>query len=82
MGQAGWIHKDVFPDLYVSQTVTAMFPALPCRAGKSEVDGSAPPFLPPVSGTAALRKSHLGSTPWGVRSCPINPWREGLKSHV
>ena len=38
------------------------------RSGRSEVDGSDPPFLVPESGTAGLRKSHLRNTPWEGRS--------------
>ena len=51
------------------------------RSGKSEVDGSDPPFLLPVSGTAALRKSHLRNAPWGGRSRLKHPLREGQKLH-
>ena len=38
------------------------------RTGKSEVDGSDPPFFPPGAGAGVLRKLHLRNTPWGGRS--------------
>ena len=43
------------------------------RTGKSEVDGSDPPFLLPGSGAGALRNSHLHNTPWGVAPVQIIP---------
>ena len=43
------------------------------RTGKSEVDGSDPPFSLPGSGAAALRNLHLRNTPWEGRSRPNDP---------
>lgn len=43
------------------------------RAGKAEVEGSAPPFLLPGSGKAVLRNSHLRNTPLGVAPVQIIP---------
>ncbi len=41
------------------------------------MDGSDPPFFVPGAGAGVLRNSHLRSTPWGGRSRPNYPWREG-----
>ncbi len=67
------IHKDASPDLPFLLVVTARSADAGARTGKSEVDGSDPPFLLPVSGTGALRNSHLRNTPWGGRSRLIDP---------
>ena len=60
------IHKDVFPDLFASQSVTAIFPASPCRSGRSEVDGSDPPLLPPGSARRQAPFSHAHVPPGRV----------------
>ena len=57
--------------------VTARSPDAGARTGKTEVDGSDPPFLLPGAGAGVLRNSHLRNTPWGGRSRPNYPWREG-----
>ena len=80
MGHAGWIHKN---DPGESQI---RFPILCCfnqlrphcrprggRSGKSDVDGSDPPFLLPGAGAGVLRNSHLRSTLWEGRSRPNYP---------
>ena len=66
-----------FPYLLFRLVVTARIPNAGARAGKSEVDGSAPPFLLPGAGAGALRHSHLRNAPWEGRSRPNYPWREG-----
>ena len=54
-----------FPDLPFLLVVTTRSPNAGARTGKSEVDGSAPPFLLPGAGTGVLRNLHLRNTPWG-----------------
>ena len=54
-----------FPDLPFLLVVTARFPDTGARTGKTEVDGSDPPFLLPGAGAGVLRNSHLRSTPSG-----------------
>ena len=65
-----------FPDLPFLLVVTARFPDAGARTGKTEVDGSAPPFLLPGAGAGVLRNSHLRNTPWGGRSRPNFPCRK------
>ena len=62
-----------FPYLLGLLAVTDIFRAPPCRSGKSEVDGSDPPFFLPGAGAGVLRNLHLRSTPWGGRSLPKYP---------
>ena len=70
-------HKDTFPDLFASQSVTTLFPASPCPIGEIGGGRERPPFLLPGAGAGALRNSHLHNTPWGGRSRPKYPLREG-----
>ena len=51
------------------------------RTGKTEVDGSDPPFLLPGAGAGVLRKLHLRSTPWGGRSRPNYPCRKARRKN-
>ena len=55
-----------FPDLPFLLVVMARSPDAGASTGKSEVDGSDPPFLVTGAGTGALRNSHLRNTPWGA----------------
>ena len=58
-----------FPrSFFLSVSYGPRTPGRRCRSGRSEVDGSDPPFLLPGSGTGALCNSHLRNTPWGGRS--------------
>ena len=69
-----------FPDLPFLLVVTARFPDAGARTGKTEVDGSDPPFLLPGAGAEVLRNSHLRNTPWGVAPVLFFPaGRPGLK---
>ncbi len=62
-----------FPDLPFLLVVTAKSPDAGARTGKTEVDGSDPPFLLPGAGAGALRNSHLHNTPWGGAPVPNIP---------
>ena len=62
-----------FPDLFFAHAVTAIYSGPPCRSGKSEVDGSDPPFSLPGSGAAAARNLHLRGTSWEGRSRANDP---------
>ncbi len=67
-----------FPDLPFLLVVTTRSSDASACTGKSEVDGSDPPFLPPGAGAGALRNSHLRNTPWGGGSLPFHrSLREG-----
>ena len=44
------------------------------RTGKTEVDGSDPPFFLPGAGAGVLRNLHLRNIPWGGRSRLIDPY--------
>ena len=43
------------------------------RTGKTEVEVSDPPFLPPGAGAGVWRNLHLRHTPWGVAHFPNYP---------
>ena len=81
MGQGGWIHKRrssrfTKPLCPISLPLNQLRPhsRLPrARTGKSEVDGSDPPFFLPGAGAGVLRHSHLPNTPWGVAPIAIVP---------
>ena len=85
MGQGGWIHKKrsqsftntLSPISFSFSQLRPYSRLRRARTGKSEVDGSDPPFLLPGAGAGVLRNSHLRNTPWGGRSRPKYPWREG-----
>ena len=87
MGHAGGIHKKrsrrftktLSPIFFPFMQLRPYFRVRRARSGKSEVDGSDPPFLLPGAGAGVLRNSHLRNTPWGGRSRPKYPWREGQK---
>ena len=69
-----------FPrSFFLSVSYGPMPPGPRGRSGRSEVDGSDPPFLLPGAGAGALRNSHLRNTPWGGRSRPNYPSREGKR---
>ena len=73
MGHAGWIHKRrsrrfTNPLSPISLPLMQLRPhsrLRRARTGRSEVDGSDPPFFLPGAGAGVLRHSHLRSTPWG-----------------
>lgn len=71
-------HKSVSPDPLAFQSVTGIFPATRGPHGKTEVDGSAPPFYCPVR-TRGCCAIHICATPPGGRSRPNYPSREGKK---
>ena len=84
MGHAGWIHKwrsrrftNPLSPISFSLNELRLYSRLRRAArGKSEVDGSDPPFLPPGSARRQALFSHAPHR-LGGRSRPINPWREG-----
>ena len=47
------------------------------RTGKTEVDGSDPPFLPPGAAKRCRLMCTARAIAWGGRSRPNYPWREG-----
>ena len=73
MGHAGSIHKKrsrrfTTPLSPISLPLNQLRPhsrLRRARTGKSEVDGSDPPFFLPGAGVGVLRHSHLRSTPLG-----------------
>ena len=69
------IETSLYPT--VSVAVTAPLAAPRCRTGKSEVDGSDPPFLPPGSAMRVRLMCTAVPIAWEGRSRPLNPWREG-----
>ena len=72
MGHAGWIHKKrsrrftkpLSPNSFPLNQLRPYSRVRRCRTGRSEVDGSDPPFFLPGAGAGVLRHSHLRSTPW------------------
>jgi len=84
MGHWGWIHKTrsrrfTKPLSPISLSLMQLRPhsrLRRARTGKSEVDGSDPPFFLPGAGAGVLRNLHLCNTPWGGRSRRNYPYRE------
>ena len=74
---AGQLTQRDFPDLLFPLMVTAVVSDRGARTGKSEVDGSDPPFSVPESGAGVRRNLHLRSTPWGGSLPSHRSLREG-----
>ena len=72
-----------FPrSFFLSVSYGPLPPDAGARTGRSEVDGSDPPFLLPASGAGVLRDSHLRNTPWGGRSRLNYPCRKARRKTV
>ena len=74
------IHKDAFPDLFASQSVTAIFLASPAPARENRRWTGAPPLFPARCGHGGVAQFTFAQRPLGGgRSRPNDPCGKALR---